>query len=199
MPMRKIALTKYQKVGNGRGVPTSLTIENESSALVSEQLARLMFAVNRIDFHNKRVLDFGCGTGYNVHYINNFTQPLSCIGFDISYEAIDFAKKRFPNYMFVVGDGLSHNLNLGLFDVVLCCEVIEHVLDQEQLLENVCRHLDIGGVLFISTPNKSVFSLGKPVPYLNNTHKKELTHDEFSDILFCLISGSQISYLHNER
>ena len=39
------------------------------------------------------------------------------------------------------------------FDCVVCCEVIEHIVDTDRLLSELKRVLKPGGVLVLSTPN----------------------------------------------
>lgn len=42
---------------------------------------------------------------------------------------------------------------LGVFDQIICCETIEHILDDQTLVRNLGRLLRPGGRLFITTPS----------------------------------------------
>jgi SAM-dependent methyltransferase len=42
---------------------------------------------------------------------------------------------------------------IGAFDVAVCCEVIEHIIDDEKLMRDIARCLKPGGRLLLTTPN----------------------------------------------
>ena len=56
---------------SGRAVPSTQGLEDDRSAMVHEELARLDFVLNKIAFRAKTVLDLGCGTGYGARYIES--------------------------------------------------------------------------------------------------------------------------------
>jgi len=72
---------------------------------------------------------------------------------------------------FMGQDCLEYNETLGRFDVIISCEVIEHVKAQARFLSNIANYLAPGGYALISTPNKALFSLSKEKSFLNSTHK----------------------------
>ena len=55
-----------------------------------------------------------------------------------------------------VGDFLSEEIltGEGKFDLITCCDVIEHVMDPETALRKVCRLLKPGGIAYIAYPTK---------------------------------------------
>jgi 2-polyprenyl-3-methyl-5-hydroxy-6-metoxy-1,4-benzoquinol methylase len=74
----------------------------------------------------------------------------------------------------VFGDMETITLN-AVFDVVIAGDVIEHVSNQGQLLDNIHRHLVPGGYLVVTTPNaKWPTVVFRPNP----THM--LWHDRFT-------------------
>ena len=99
---------------------------------------------------NKKVLDFGCGSGYGTHMLSENAE--SVIGVDISKEAIDYAKKEFSssNLNFMTIPELGHKK----FDVITSFQVIEHVPNDCEYTLNLRNLLNPGGILIISTPDK---------------------------------------------
>ncbi len=59
---------------------------------------------------------------------------------------------------------LDERTDLGeQFDVAICCECIEHILDDVKLMQDIARCLKPQGVLLLTTPNLSF----KPMAYDN--------------------------------
>ena len=46
-------------------------------------------------------------------------------------------------------------LGLGRFDLVTCLEVLEHVADKPAFVAELARHLAPGGLMVLSTPNRT--------------------------------------------
>ena len=165
------------------------SMESDPDVMVHQQLARLRFFEAALDVQGQRVLDFGCGSGFNCHELTNAKEVL---GFDASPDAILLARKFFPNCRFEIADACSPSLSLGQWDRILCCEVLEHVPDMPTFLDNIKRHLSPDGTAFISTPNRDVFSLGHEPSPMNREHIKELNLQEFTDLLTARFSSVEI-------
>ena len=100
-----------------------------------------------------KLLDVGCAGG---EFINTFHQrfPKNDIkGFDFSEQAIDKAKKSFPNLKnnFFVGNSEDFFEN-NLYDVIVLWDVIEHVWNPTEVIENQIKLLKKDGLIFFSTP-----------------------------------------------
>jgi 2-polyprenyl-6-hydroxyphenyl methylase/3-demethylubiquinone-9 3-methyltransferase len=54
--------------------------------------------------------------------------------------------------------GELSSLEPGPFDLVTCMEVIEHVADKPAFVAQLARHLAPGGLLVLSTPNRTTAS-----------------------------------------
>jgi cyclopropane fatty-acyl-phospholipid synthase-like methyltransferase len=93
-----------------------------------------------------RILDIGCGPGTTVPYFAN----TEYVGFDISPNYIESARRRFPQATFVC-ERISHYTlpQDSYFDVVLALGIIHHLDDAEaqQLCETAYRALKPGGKL----------------------------------------------------
>ncbi len=99
-----------------------------------------------------KILDVGCGTG-------NMSIPLASLGhrvlgIDIDRPTIARAKELnpFKNASFIVStiDDISKTRK---FDLIICCEIIEHLHDPNSFLTSIVSHLTKSGNLIISIPN----------------------------------------------
>jgi 2-polyprenyl-3-methyl-5-hydroxy-6-metoxy-1,4-benzoquinol methylase len=129
---------------------------------------------------NKRVLDLGCGVGYGSQLLAGYA---SYVGVDIADDAITAAQNAFggPGVAFEVGDVTATRIPDDSLDLIVCFEVIEHVLDPESVVREAKRMLAPGGVLVLSTPDKDVYNAVREAP--NPFHPSELTRTELDHIL----------------
>jgi SAM-dependent methyltransferase len=97
------------------------------------------------------VLDLGCGSGRASRVLAANGKRVT--GVDISLAALERAKGGLPGVT-LVACALDQGLPFvdGSFDALLCCEVIEHLVDVGRALEEMNRVLRPGGLLFLSTP-----------------------------------------------
>lgn len=146
-------------------------------------LATYDFAVPYAD--GRRVLDFGCGTGYGAYRIA--TKCKSITGVDVAGDAIGFAQARYP------GENLDFRQIMpvddeplpfgdGSFDMVLSFQVIEHVPDPDHYLAEARRVLTDDGVMIVATPDRRTRLLPGQRPW-NRYHLVEYTPDELSNKL----------------
>jgi len=98
-----------------------------------------------------RALDFGCGTGILQNEIEKNSPNVTAFGVDKSLDAIKYCKKR----------GLarvktcSHNLipfPENKFDLLTSIDVLEHIEDDKQSLNEINRVLKKGGIAIIIVP-----------------------------------------------
>jgi ubiquinone/menaquinone biosynthesis C-methylase UbiE len=86
-----------------------------------------MYIHNKINQHinlvDKRVLDFGAGTGANCL----LSKPSYYIGIDPDVKRINFAKKLYPDYFFSVLQGDKLPLEDHSIDIVLIVAVLHHI------------------------------------------------------------------------
>lgn len=132
---------------------------------------------------NKKVLDFGCGSGYGSALLAGAAAHVT--GVDISQEAIDHARDHYQkeNNKFFTADVVDAKLlESDSFDVVVSFEVIEHLPDRGRYLREACRLLKPGGVFIVSTPNKKYSSPGLEKPS-NPYHVIEFYLKDFKDLL----------------
>lgn len=100
------------------------------------------------------VLDLGCGNGQHTHKASAFVNNI--IGVDYDQVSLDIANKtaRFKNATFKESN-LEEKLpfNNSTFDKVMLLDVLEHLRNRKQIIEEIKRVLKRNGLLFISVPN----------------------------------------------
>ncbi len=107
------------------------------------------------------VLDVGCGGGLLSEPVTRMGGRVT--GIDASscnvQSASEHAKDEGLNisYKCTTVEQLA-KINSNKFDIILCLEVIEHVQNLPLFIQSCSRLLKKGGVLFISTMNKTVKS-----------------------------------------
>jgi SAM-dependent methyltransferase len=96
-----------------------------------------------------RVCELGCGTGANLAAVKDFYEV---VGVDSSPLAIDYARTRLGDQIFL-GD-LPSNINLPAesFDVVLLSDVLEHIEDDYRSIAAAVQLLRKGGILVATVP-----------------------------------------------
>jgi SAM-dependent methyltransferase len=149
--------------------------------LLNEHLARYAFAARLA--RGKRVLDAGCGAGYGSAELAQ--TALSVVGVDRAAEAIDFARTayRFPNLRFERASCAALPHPAGAFDLVVAFEVIEHLENWREFLEEARRVLASTGQLMISTPNRLYYTESRGPGGANLYHVHEFGFEEFRDAL----------------
>lgn len=132
---------------------------------------------------NKRVLDYGCGSGYGSARMSQVAH--SVVGVDVAPDAIAYATGKFssPNLSFQVIDP-AQPLPFGdaCFDTVLSFQVFEHVADTQAYLSEIKRVLAPGGVLLLATPDRSTRLLPGQRPW-NRWHLHEYAGNELDQVL----------------
>jgi SAM-dependent methyltransferase len=142
------------------------------------------YASQRFAAVTRTVLDVGCGTGHKLvrHFGGNVDR---LVGLDQG-SAIERARCDFPEGTWIEGD-LQADATWAQAaavapDLVICADVIEHVVDPLHLLDrlrNIAR-----GRLVLSTPDRSRLDSAPPLgPPLNVRHVREWTMDELQALV----------------
>jgi methionine biosynthesis protein MetW len=97
------------------------------------------------------VLDVGCGDGSKVgHFCQG--RAASYQGVDVSEQAVALARKGGLNAQ-VIEDASALPFDDGSFDVVVCCEVLEHLFAPLDGAAEARRVLRTGGRYVVTVPN----------------------------------------------
>lgn len=123
------------------------------------------------------VVDVGCGTGHMLLALRNRlgTHDLALTGLDFSANAMLWCRPLLPGATFVVGDLYDAQLPAGAYDLVLCIETLEHVLDPRAALCELLRVCRTGGRLVLTVPNGARDSW--------NGHRHFWTPEQFTEFL----------------
>lgn len=103
--------------------------------------------------NNLEILDVGSGVGTIDFCLAN--KGHNVVGIDISSRAISVAKKNAKLFgldiKFFVGNVNKFKFH-SKFDLIIASEIIEHVKDDQKLLNDLSKHLTRNGIIFLSTP-----------------------------------------------
>jgi SAM-dependent methyltransferase len=117
---------------------------------------------NRISIKpGDRILDIGCGSGRHTCEAARFDDTV-VVGADIKFEDVLEAKERLQLHLqlgecrgrgaVLVTDILSLPFPDDYFDLVVCSEVLEHILDHRSAISEIIRVLKPGKNLVVSVP-----------------------------------------------
>jgi SAM-dependent methyltransferase len=143
------------------GVPERFVPAEMHGELVeAEHVARYSWATAFCG--SRRVLDAGCGTGYGAGMLRA-AGATEVVAVDLSEAVIEVARNDAPEGVVCeVGDLRSLSYPDDSFDLVVCFEVIEHVEEQDRVLDELARVLRPDGLLLISSPNRGHYVPGNP-------------------------------------
>lgn len=153
---------------------------------------RVKFVLDNAEIKQKDLLDIGCGGGIASESFARL--GASVTGIDASNQNIEAARYHASD----VGLDINYQ-NISLkdirknFDIITCFEVIEHVENLPQFLQDISSLLKPNGMLFISTINRTKKSylaaiiaaeyIMKYVPIGTHDWNKFIKPSELCDIL----------------
>jgi SAM-dependent methyltransferase len=98
------------------------------------------------------ILDIGCGVDvWQKKILASNTKIKSCVGIDSSKFVIDHIPFIADNFQFIRQDAQNFRFDKE-FDCIILNGVIEHVANDEGLLDKIADHLKPNGLLFILFP-----------------------------------------------
>jgi len=139
-------------------------------------------AAQLVKEHNlKTVLDVGCGMG---HKLMSMIAPLAEVTGVEQPTAAAKAKELFPEGRFVSADlERPDETGLGKFDLLLCVDVIEHLLDPDILLRFMRSHCHDDSYVLLSTIERDVRRGKSNMKSTKAEHVREWNLDEFGSYL----------------
>lgn len=142
---------KIKKLGNNRDyIPADH----------SKQVSLEYYTEKILDISGRKkslkVLDLGCGQGNSFKYFTSLNPKIEWIGLDIEISP-EVMSRTENNERFVTFNGIDIPFNEGHFDLVYCCQVLEHVKYPRELLSEVRRVMKTGGYFLGSTSHLEPF------------------------------------------
>jgi len=97
-----------------------------------------------------RVLENGCGVGMYVEHLTPYCGQI--VGLEYDFDRAAEAGTRSPNILNAAGEFIP--LPSGTLDLILSHEVLEHVQDDAQAVQEMIRVLKVGGRAVVYVPNR---------------------------------------------
>lgn len=134
-------------------------------------------ALDILKEHNfTSVVDIGCGSAYKL--LNFFPKDIKITGVEeeLTY---NWLLKEFPNNTWIK---YSEDLQLEHHDLLICSDVIEHIVDVISFVDWIKKQS--WKIAVISTPDRSIlYDKSHVGPPANGSHVREWTFEEFNSFL----------------
>ncbi len=103
------------------------------------------------------IYDAGAGYGQYSYWLSGINKDWRITSLDVKEEQVADCNAFFqrigrPRVKFQIGD-VTKFTNPGAYDLVVCVDVMEHILEDEAALRCYSTSLKAGGMLIISTPS----------------------------------------------
>ena len=105
----------------------------------------------------RNLLDAGCGEGYVMHILSQKQPRISFVGIDNRMEALETARLWSPAAAYICADIIKLPFREKTFDITVCTEVIEHVVEYDETLRELRRVTS--GYCILSAPWEPFFSI----------------------------------------
>ena len=109
-----------------------------------------------------KILDLGCGKGRHIHKLYYYSK-CHVIGLDLSLEELKYTYQGFQQYpdinessdrkfSLMAGTALQLPFKDNTFDHIICSEVLEHIYDYENVINEIFRISKPGASIGVSVP-----------------------------------------------
>jgi GT2 family glycosyltransferase/SAM-dependent methyltransferase len=145
-----------------------------------EHLHRYLWAACLVT--GRRVLDLASGEGFGAAILAESAESVVGVDADeqtVTHSTLNYASDKIE---FHVGDARDlSRFDSHSFGAVVAFEMIEHVEDQQRVLNEIARVLAPDGLVIMSTPDRHAYS--EATDQENPFHVRELSCDEFVRLL----------------
>jgi ubiquinone/menaquinone biosynthesis C-methylase UbiE len=121
----------------------------------TRKLSQVVSAIRKYSPKPKKILDVGVASGWFLsEVIREFPQAQG-YGVDVYKEAIDYGKDKYKNLQLSVSDAHVLPFKDKTFDVIISCEVLEHVVNPDKVVKEMKRVLTNDGIVIIEIDSGS--------------------------------------------
>jgi 2-polyprenyl-3-methyl-5-hydroxy-6-metoxy-1,4-benzoquinol methylase len=173
--------SKFQKK---RVNPSDYSSTLGIGSIVPVQIEAYLLALRKYIPENSSVLDVGFGLGYGL--IISSVNAREVYGVDVDQKALEYCNaylfEKLPTLKAIqLYDGYNIPYPDNYFDIIVSVDVLEHVPDYHQLLNEMMRVVSKG--VFISTPNRRPEHCNPDGTPTNYWHLREWSDEELREIL----------------
>ncbi len=162
---------------------TKHSSQNPIQRKLIENFYKTMFEIVR-PLKPHSILDVGCGEGVTLDKFQEKKIGKQLVGIDYSDEALEIGKRIYPHLTLKKGDIYDIKEKDNSYDLVMATEVLEHLEDYEQGLQELVRVSK--KYVLISVPNEPFFTIANFLrgKYLKNwgNHPEHINHWTFVGI-----------------
>jgi SAM-dependent methyltransferase len=115
----------------------------------------------------EKVLDVGCGKGATLAYLKEHNYCDIALGVELFPEAAEVAIGKVDKLYEVNIETADLPIGNESVDVILCLDLLEHLINPEAVIEKLHKYLKPGGVLIASLPNVRHVSVILPLLFLD--------------------------------
>lgn len=107
--------------------------------LMNRFLASARKLLDELDFES--VIEVGCGPGDLADrlFVRDARRPIQFLGIDVGIDQISLARSRCPSLQFEHGSAYELPATVQSFDLVVACEVLEHLANPNKALKEMQR------------------------------------------------------------
>lgn len=135
---------------------TGVWIDNSNTLMSSPRIAKVIELIEKnfpLERESLRILDLGSWTGgiANLLYSRGY-KNITCV--DINKEVIEVGKNTYPYFKWEQSD-VERYTPSGLYDIILTCEILEHIENPLTFLERMTKSLKNDGKIIFSMPDEN--------------------------------------------
>lgn len=150
----------------------------------------ILWALDKLAGRFETFLEIGCGTGFVLEAISRKFPATLIFGGELHSEGLEYAKKRLPKADLFQLDA-TQMFSKKQIDCIGAFDVLEHINQDELVLENIYNVLVPGGILVVTVPQHPfLWSMADEVAQHVRRYTAEELHQKLQNAGFQLLFSS---------